>query len=75
MRGHVVFHEPLETTDAEWARCMAVDLEGVWRMCRAVLPAMLETGGGSIVNIASSHSSTIIPQAFPIPWPSTAYWA
>ena len=65
--GINVFHAPLETTDAEWARCMAVDLEGVWRMCRAVLPSMLEAERGSIVNIASSHSSTIIPGTFPYP--------
>jgi len=65
--GINVFHEPLETTDAEWARCMAVDLEGVWRVCRAVLPVMLQGKGGSIVNIASSHSSTIIPHTFPYP--------
>ena len=65
--GINVFHEPLETSDAEWARCMAVDLEGVWRMCRAVLPTMLDRSAGSIVNIASSHSSTIIPHTFPYP--------
>lgn len=65
--GINVFHNPLETSDAEWQRCMAVDLEGVWRMCRAVLPNMLQNGGGSIVNIASSHSSTIIPGTFPYP--------
>jgi NAD(P)-dependent dehydrogenase (short-subunit alcohol dehydrogenase family) len=65
--GINVFHDPLETSDAEWARCMAVDLEGVWRMCRAVLPEMLSHGAGSIVNIASSHSSTIIPGTFPYP--------
>lgn len=65
--GINVFHDPLETTDAEWQRCMAVDLEGVWRMCRAVLPAMLRRKAGSVVNIASSHSSTIIPGTFPYP--------
>ena len=65
--GINVFHEPLQTSDAEWQRCMAVDLEGVWRMCRAALPAMLERRAGSIVNIASSHSSTIIPGTFPYP--------
>jgi NAD(P)-dependent dehydrogenase (short-subunit alcohol dehydrogenase family) len=65
--GINVFHEPLQTSDAEWQRCMAVDLEGVWRMCRAALPAMLERNAGSIVNIASSHSSTIIPGTFPYP--------
>lgn len=65
--GINVFHDPLETSDAEWQRCMAVDLEGVWRMCRAVLPAMLKQQAGSVVNIASSHSSTIIPGTFPYP--------
>ena len=65
--GINVFHEPLETSDAEWQRCMAVDLEGVWRMCRAVLPGMVAQQAGSIVNIASSHSSTIIPHTFPYP--------
>jgi NAD(P)-dependent dehydrogenase (short-subunit alcohol dehydrogenase family) len=65
--GINVFHEPLETSEAEWRRCFAVDLDGVWHMCRAALPGMLEQGGGAIVNIASSHSSTIIPHTFPYP--------
>jgi NAD(P)-dependent dehydrogenase (short-subunit alcohol dehydrogenase family) len=65
--GINVFHDPLETSDAEWARCMSVDLEGVWRMCRAALPAMRAKQGGAIVNIASSHAFTIIPGTFPYP--------
>ncbi|GLQ56754.1 SDR family oxidoreductase [Devosia nitrariae] len=65
--GINVFHDPLETSDAEWARCLSVDLEGVWRMCRATLPAMREQKQGSIVNIASSHAFTIIPGTFPYP--------
>ncbi|MCZ4346410.1 SDR family oxidoreductase [Devosia neptuniae] len=65
--GINVFHDPLETSDAEWARCMAVDLEGVWRLCRAVLPTMLANQAGSIVNISSSHSTSIIPGSFPYP--------
>ncbi len=65
--GINVFHEPLETTEAEWRRCFSVDLDGVWHMCKATLPSMLEQGRGAIVNIASSHSSTIIPHSFPYP--------
>jgi NAD(P)-dependent dehydrogenase (short-subunit alcohol dehydrogenase family) len=65
--GINVFHEPLETTDEEWRRCFAVDLEGVWTCCRAVLPAMLAQGAGAIVNIASAHSTRIIPGCFPYP--------
>lgn len=65
--GINVFHNPLDTSDEEWRRCMAVDLEGVWTCCRAVLPTMLKAGGGSIVNIASAHSFRIIPGCFPYP--------
>ncbi len=65
--GINVFHAPLDTTDAEWARCMAVDLDGVWRMSRAVLPGLKARGGGAIVNIASAHAFTIIPGCFPYP--------
>lgn len=65
--GINVFHEPLETSDEEWRRCFAVDLDGVWHSCRAVLPTMLAQGGGSIVAIASCHSFVIIPHTFPYP--------
>ena len=65
--GVNVFHEPLETTDEEWRRCLAVDLEGAWLVSRAVLPSMRAKGRGAIVNIASSHSFSIIPNTFPYP--------
>ncbi|MCX5577800.1 SDR family oxidoreductase [Kaistia terrae] len=65
--GINVFHEPLETTDEEWRRCFAVDLEGAWRVARAVLPSMRARRAGSIVNIASCHSFAIIPNTFPYP--------
>ena len=32
---------------------MDVNLKGVWLGCRAGIPAMLESGGGSIINVAS----------------------
>ncbi len=38
---------------AEWRRIMAVNLDGVFFCCQAVLPHMLERGAGRIVNIAS----------------------
>lgn len=65
--GVNVFHEPLETSEAEWRRCFDIDLDGVWRMSKAVLPAMLDRSAGSIVNIASTHSFSIIPGCFPYP--------
>lgn len=65
--GVNVAHEPLEMPESEWRRCFAVDLEGAWHCARAVLPGMLQAGGGSIVNIASTHSFSIIPRFFPYP--------
>lgn len=65
--GMNVFHEPLAMPDEAWRRCLAVDLEGAWYCSRAVLPDMLEQGGGAIINIASTHSFSIIPGCFPYP--------
>jgi len=65
--GINVFCDPLTMSDDDWRRCFAVDLDGVWNGCRAVLPGMVERGAGSIVNIASTHSFKIIPGCFPYP--------
>jgi NAD(P)-dependent dehydrogenase (short-subunit alcohol dehydrogenase family) len=65
--GVNVFHEPLAASEAEWRRCLAVNLEGAWSCCRAVLPAMLAAGSGAIVNVASAHAFKIIPGCFPYP--------
>ena len=43
----------LDTPQETWRRVMAVNLEGVWLGCKAAIPAMLESGGGAIVNVAS----------------------
>jgi NAD(P)-dependent dehydrogenase (short-subunit alcohol dehydrogenase family) len=65
--GINVFADPLTMTDDDWRRCFAVDLDGVWNGCRAVLPAMVERRAGSIINIASTHAFQIIPGCFPYP--------
>ncbi|ARJ07681.1 NAD(P)-dependent dehydrogenase [Cnuibacter physcomitrellae] len=43
----------LETSEQLWDRIIGVDLKGPFLMTRAVLPTMLENGGGTIVNMAS----------------------
>ena len=43
----------LDTPPETWQRVMEVNLKGVWLGCRAAVPAMLASGGGSIVNVAS----------------------
>ena len=42
-----------ETSSAEWQRTFSVNVNGVFNLCRAVIPAMREKGWGRIVNIAS----------------------
>jgi NAD(P)-dependent dehydrogenase (short-subunit alcohol dehydrogenase family) len=50
-----------ETDDAAWDEVLAVNLTGAFRMTRASVPAMLEAGGGSIINISSIASLVGIP--------------
>ncbi len=42
-----------ETPEPTWDRVMDINLKGVWLGCRYGVPAMLQSGGGSIVNVAS----------------------
>jgi len=40
-------------SETDWDAAMAVNVKGVWNCCKAVVPAIRQAGGGSIVNIAS----------------------
>ncbi|NKB22527.1 MAG: glucose 1-dehydrogenase [Alphaproteobacteria bacterium] len=40
--------------DGEWAKVMQVNIEGVWRVSKAVVPHMRERQYGKIVNVAST---------------------
>ena len=42
-----------ETSDAIWDRVIGINLTGVFKLTRAVLPGMVEAGRGSVVNVAS----------------------
>lgn len=43
----------VETPEETWDRTISINLKGVWLGCRYGIPAMLQSGGGSIVNVAS----------------------
>ena len=43
----------VDHTDEEWDLVMAINLTGVFRSCRAAIPALAKGGGGSIVITAS----------------------
>ncbi|MEO1591267.1 MAG: SDR family oxidoreductase [Cyanobacteria bacterium J06632_22] len=51
----------LETTETEWDRLMAINVKSMFLVSRAVLPTMLDAGGGAIVNTASISSTTAAP--------------
>ncbi|WP_050605540.1 SDR family NAD(P)-dependent oxidoreductase [Ruegeria sp. 6PALISEP08] len=42
-----------DTSDADWSLSLGVNVEAPFRVCRAAIPIMAETGGGAIVNTAS----------------------
>ncbi len=44
---------PPETSEAVWEQVIDVNLKGVFLGCKYGIPAMLEAGGGSIINTAS----------------------
>ncbi len=47
----------LDATEAEWDLAFTLNVRSMFRTIRAFLPAMLNEGGGSIINIASAASS------------------
>jgi 3-oxoacyl-[acyl-carrier protein] reductase len=52
----------LEISPAQWEAVIRTDLTAAYHTCRAALPAMLEQGSGSIVNVASRLAQMGIAQ-------------
>jgi NAD(P)-dependent dehydrogenase (short-subunit alcohol dehydrogenase family) len=55
---------PTNTSDATWETVLDINVTGVARCCRHGIPAMLASGGGSIINVASfvAHVGAATPQ-------------
>jgi NAD(P)-dependent dehydrogenase (short-subunit alcohol dehydrogenase family) len=45
-----------EIDEDDWERVLDVNLSGVWRGMRYAIPAMIDSGGGSVVNLSSVQS-------------------
>lgn len=44
-----------DVTEAQWDEVMGVNLKGVWLCMKHEIPALLASGGGAIVNVASIY--------------------
>ncbi|HEX2173979.1 MAG TPA: SDR family NAD(P)-dependent oxidoreductase [Dehalococcoidia bacterium] len=55
----------LELDEATWRRVLAINLDGVFFGCRAVLPHLLERGSGRIINVASIAGKEGNPNLIP----------
>jgi NAD(P)-dependent dehydrogenase (short-subunit alcohol dehydrogenase family) len=55
---------PTNTSDETWTRTLDINVTGLARCCRHGIPAMLDSGGGSIINVASfvAHLGAATPQ-------------
>jgi NAD(P)-dependent dehydrogenase (short-subunit alcohol dehydrogenase family) len=59
------FRAPEELDQDNWRRIIAINLEGSWNACAAVMPFMIARHAGKIVNIGSSAALLAIPHAVP----------
>ena len=55
--GYVHQGTILDCSEEDWARSFNLNVTAMYRTCRAFLPAMIEAGRGSIINMASVVSS------------------
>jgi len=47
--------------EADWDAVMSINVKGIWNCCKAVVPVMRQSGGGSIVNISSLAATYGMP--------------
>lgn len=63
--GRNAYFDPVTMSQQDWNHVFDVDLRSAWLMARAVLPSMIERGRGSVVNIASVHTTATARGYFP----------
>jgi SDR family mycofactocin-dependent oxidoreductase len=59
--GGIAGGEAWSMPEATWEVMLGVNLEGVWRLARAAVPAMLERGAGRFVAVASAGGTLGLP--------------
>ncbi len=63
--GYVAHGDILECSEKDWDFSFELNVKSMYRLIKLTLPAMLENGGGSIINISSVASSMLgVPNRF-----------
>ena len=63
--GFVESGSILDCSDQQWKRVLNLNVTAMYRVTKAYLPGMLDSGGGSIINMSSLASSVIgVPNRF-----------
>lgn len=61
--GIAIRKDIIDLTEEEWDRALDVTLKGIYLLSREVVPHMIRSGGGSIINIGSGWSLKGGPRA------------
>lgn len=61
--GVVLFKPLLDMEESEWDHLLSVDLKGAFLCSKQVLPTMMQQGSGVILNIASNHALSTLPDS------------
>jgi NAD(P)-dependent dehydrogenase (short-subunit alcohol dehydrogenase family) len=63
--GKTFYYDATTMSEADWDNAMNVDVKGAWLCCKHILPSMITSKAGSIINIASVHARITAPGHFP----------
>jgi 3-oxoacyl-[acyl-carrier protein] reductase len=55
-----IFKNVVETPEADWQHVIEVNLNGYFRFAKYAIPLMLQSGGGTIVNISSGAAFKVL---------------
>jgi NAD(P)-dependent dehydrogenase (short-subunit alcohol dehydrogenase family) len=56
-----IFHTVVDTPEEDWMKIFNVNLHGYYRFAKYSIPLILESGGGSIINISSIAAYKVVP--------------
>ena len=55
-----IFHNVVDTSEQDWNKIINVNLNGYFRFAKYSIPLILESGGGTIINISSNAAFQVV---------------